>query len=135
MNLDTKNFTPGGTIGTAPWDESCKRRRTAVGTIMTRPAIQKSAPMLDQELTALVKDMFRMGKGQDGNKDSEIDPRILFQRLSLNVTLMMCFFDAHEGNRGLLLDNDTQKLTKGKTQFSAVLNFIRYVVFILPENS
>lgn len=58
---------------------------------MTRPAIRKSAPMLDQELAALVKDMFRMSKGHDGNEDSEIDPRILFQRMALNVTLMMCF--------------------------------------------
>lgn len=38
-------------------------------------------------------------------------------------------------SQGLLLDKDTQKLTKGKIQSSSVLNFIRYVVFRLTKNS
>ncbi|KAL4945820.1 hypothetical protein BDV06DRAFT_229721 [Aspergillus oleicola] len=78
--------TQGGTIGTAPWSESTKRMRTTAGSLMTRPAIQRSAPMLNVETEALVRGLFdgmRMG--------GEVDPRIFFQRLALNLTLMWCY--------------------------------------------
>ncbi|KAJ9645600.1 hypothetical protein H2204_001181 [Knufia peltigerae] len=87
--------TQGGTIGTSPWDESCKRRRTVVGSIMTRPAILKSANMLDLEITALVKDLesssFRIISEKGDRRSMEMDPRLHFQRMALNLTLMMCF--------------------------------------------
>lgn len=79
--------TQGGTIGTAPWNESTKRMRTVVGTLMTRPAIQRSAPMLDIETTALVKGIFEYSR----NATLEVDPRIFFQRQALNLTLMWCY--------------------------------------------
>ncbi|KAL4790834.1 cytochrome P450 [Aspergillus venezuelensis] len=71
--------TQGGTIGTPPWGESTKRMRTTAGALMTSPAIQRSAPMLDVETKALV-----------GGLGNEIDPRIYFQRLALNLTLIWC---------------------------------------------
>jgi phenylacetate 2-hydroxylase len=79
--------TQGGTIGTAPWNESTKRMRTVAGALMTRPAIQRSAPMLDIETTALVKGIF------ENSEDTtvEVDPRIFFQRQALNLTLMWCY--------------------------------------------
>ncbi len=58
---------------------------------MTRPAIQKDAPKLDLETLAFVQDMFLAAKGEDGTTNIEIDPRIFFQRLALNETLMMCY--------------------------------------------
>lgn len=78
--------TQGGTIGTAPWNDSTKRMRTAAGALMTRPAIQRSAPMLDMETCALVDDLYRACQG-----GKEVDARIFFQRQSLNLTLMMCY--------------------------------------------
>lgn len=82
----------GGTIGTSPWDQSCKKRRTAVGAIMTRPAIQKSAPMLDLEISATVKDLGAVAfASANGLESIEVDPRIYFQRMALNTTLMMCY--------------------------------------------
>jgi phenylacetate 2-hydroxylase len=79
--------TQGGTVGTAPWNESTKRMRTAIGALMTRPAIQRSAPMLDIETAALVNDMFALAS----NGTSGVDPRIFCQRQALNLTLMWCY--------------------------------------------
>ncbi|KAL2822238.1 cytochrome P450 [Aspergillus cavernicola] len=79
--------TQGGTIGTSPWNESAKRMRTAAGALMTTPAIQRSAPMLDLETSALVRDLCSAAQAGSG----EVDPRIFFQREALNLTLMWCY--------------------------------------------
>lgn len=79
--------TQGGTIGTSPWNDSTKRMRTTTGTLMTRPAIQRSAPMLDLEITALVKDLFHASR----QGTVEVDPRIFLQRQALNLTLKWCY--------------------------------------------
>ncbi|EMT71261.1 Cytochrome P450 76A2 [Fusarium odoratissimum] len=39
----------GFTIGTSPWDESCKNRRKAAATALNRPAVQSYMPILDLE--------------------------------------------------------------------------------------
>ncbi|KAH8802434.1 phenylacetate 2-hydroxylase [Xylogone sp. PMI_703] len=79
--------TQGSTIGAAPWNESTKRCRTAVGACITRPAIQKSAPMLDLETFVLVHDLFLASK----HIYQDVDPRIFFQRQAVNITLMICY--------------------------------------------
>ena len=79
--------TQGMTIGTSPWDESCKRRRTAVGIYMTRPAIQRNAPVLDEETFALAHDMYKASK----RGTVEIDPAIFFKREALNLSLALCY--------------------------------------------
>lgn len=62
---------------------------------MTRPAILKSASMLDLEITALIKDLegssFRISSERGERKSMEVNPRVHFQRMALNLTLMMCF--------------------------------------------
>ncbi|RDL41626.1 Cytochrome P450 [Venustampulla echinocandica] len=87
----------GGTIGTAPWSDSAKRRRTAVGAVMTRPAIQKLSSMLDLESNAVIEDMFLASKECSGRTDVPIDPRIFFQRQALNLTLMLCYANRISG--------------------------------------
>lgn len=79
--------TQGMTIGTSPWDESCKRRRTALGIYLNRPAIQKAAPMLDKETYAIVNDMYEKSNGGA----SEIEPGIFFKREALNMSLELCY--------------------------------------------
>lgn len=79
--------TQGGTIGTAPWNDSTKRMRTVTSSLMTRPAIQRSSPMLDIETSALVDGLY-----QGSRKGTiEVDPRIYCQRQALNLTLMWCY--------------------------------------------
>jgi len=80
-------FLAGMTIGTSPWDESCKRRRTSLGYVLSRPAIQRSAPMIDVEARAVVEDMYAMS----GGGQVDIEPSIFFKRAALNLTLEMCY--------------------------------------------
>ncbi|KAH8884051.1 cytochrome P450 [Thozetella sp. PMI_491] len=75
----------GFTIGTSPWDESCKSRRKAAGTALNRPAVQSYMPILDLESTVSIKELLQDCK--DGNQD--LDPTFYFARFALNTSLTL----------------------------------------------
>ncbi|CAK7231998.1 hypothetical protein SCUCBS95973_008112 [Sporothrix curviconia] len=79
--------TQGFTIGSSPWDESCKRKRKAAGTALSRPALRNYYPMLDLESYCILRDVFRDSK----NGEIEIDVRPYIQRYALNTTLTLCY--------------------------------------------
>ncbi|CAF3802371.1 unnamed protein product [Adineta steineri] len=75
----------GFTIGTSPWDESCKRRRKAAATALNKPAVQSYMPIIDVESYSAIKDIFQECK--DGQMDINIIPHL--QRFALNTSLML----------------------------------------------
>ncbi|KAF5010523.1 hypothetical protein FDECE_3340 [Fusarium decemcellulare] len=84
----------GFTIGTSPWDESCKNRRKAAATALNRPAVQSYMPILDLESTVSIKEL--LDDCQDGNRD--LDPSPYFARFALNTSLTL--------NYGFRIDGD-----------------------------
>lgn len=74
----------GFTIGTSPWDESCKARRKAAATALNKPAVQSYMPIIDLEATTSIKEMLI-----DSAKDGEINPNPYFQRYALNTSLTL----------------------------------------------
>ena len=84
----------GYTIGTSPWDESCKQRRKAAAAALNRPATQSYMPIIDLESNVSIKDLLRDSKyGQ-----VDIDPNPYFQRFALNTLLTL--------NYGIRIDGD-----------------------------
>ncbi|KAM3455435.1 hypothetical protein MY3296_002415 [Beauveria thailandica] len=79
--------TQGFTIGSSPWDESCKKKRKAAGTALSRPALRNYYPMFDLESFCILRDMRK--DSQDGQV--EIDVRPYIQRFALNTTLTLCY--------------------------------------------
>ncbi|KAF2761747.1 putative phenylacetate 2-hydroxylase [Pseudovirgaria hyperparasitica] len=75
----------GFTIGTSPWDESCKARRRAAATALNRPAVETYMPIIDLESTVSIKEMLKDSKGGT----IEIDPHPYFQRFALNTSLTL----------------------------------------------
>ncbi|MCJ1372350.1 hypothetical protein MMC20_003574 [Loxospora ochrophaea] len=75
----------GFTIGTSPWDESCKQRRKAAATALNRPAVQSYMPIVDLESKVSIKEL------RDDSKDGsvDIDPNPYFQRFALNTSLTL----------------------------------------------
>lgn len=94
----------GFTIGTSPWDESCKRRRKAAATALNRPAVQSYMPHVDLESTVAIKAMYKDCKG--GTVD--LDPRKYFHKFALNTSLNL--------NYGIRIDGgiDDSLLREGK---------------------
>jgi phenylacetate 2-hydroxylase len=78
--------TQGFTIGSSPWDESCKNKRKAVGMTLGRPNLKNYHKMFDLESYAILRD-FRK-QSMDG---SEISVRPFIQRYALNTTLTLCY--------------------------------------------
>ncbi|KAJ5601754.1 hypothetical protein N7510_011288 [Penicillium lagena] len=79
--------TQGFTIGSSPWDDSCKKKRKAAGTALGRPALRNYHPMFDLESYCIVRDIFRDSK--DGKVMLNVRPYI--QRFALNTTLTLCY--------------------------------------------
>ncbi|KAJ9144238.1 Phenylacetate 2-hydroxylase [Pleurostoma richardsiae] len=79
--------TQGFTIGSSPWDESCKKKRKAAGTALGRPALRNYYPMFDLESYCIVRDLHKDSK----NGEIELNVRPYIQRYALNTTLTLCY--------------------------------------------
>ena len=84
----------GFTIGTSPWDESCKARRKAAATALNRPAVQSYMPIIDYESTKSIKEMLH--DSNYGKKD--LDPNAYFARYALSTSLTLNYGIKIEGN-------------------------------------
>jgi phenylacetate 2-hydroxylase len=79
----------GFTIGSSPYDESCKKRRKAAATALAKPAMRKYLPMFDLETFCVIRDYLKMAISKDGME--EFNPRPFLQRFALNTTLTLCY--------------------------------------------
>ncbi|OJJ50418.1 hypothetical protein ASPZODRAFT_139714 [Penicilliopsis zonata CBS 506.65] len=79
--------TQGFTIGSSPWDESCRKKRKAAGTALGRAALRKYYPMFDLESFCIVRDLRR----DSGDGAREVNVRPYIQRFALNTTLTLCY--------------------------------------------
>lgn len=77
----------GFTIGTSPWDESCKRRRKAAATALNRPSVVSYMSHIDLESCISVKEL--VNQLGDDNAQADLDPYPSFQRLALNLSLTL----------------------------------------------
>ncbi|KAK3672591.1 hypothetical protein LTR78_007642 [Recurvomyces mirabilis] len=84
----------GFTIGTSPWDESCKARRKAAATALNRPAVQSYMPIIDYEATKSIKEMLLDSK----YGESDLDPNAYFTRYALSTSLTLNYGIKIEGN-------------------------------------
>lgn len=86
--------TQGFTIGTSPWDESCKRKRKAAATALNRPAVQSYMPIIDLESYVSIKELLE--DSRDGQRD--VDPNPYFTRYALNTSLTLNYGIRIDGN-------------------------------------
>ncbi|KAH7127835.1 phenylacetate 2-hydroxylase [Dactylonectria estremocensis] len=79
--------TQGFTIGSSPWDDSCRKKRKAAGTALSKPALRNYYPMFDLESYCIVRDLCADSK----NGELDISVRPYIQRYALNTTLTLCY--------------------------------------------
>ncbi|CAF1075489.1 unnamed protein product [Adineta steineri] len=72
-------------IGTSPWDESCKQRRKAAATALNKPAVQSYMPIIDLESYVAITEILHECK--NGKADINIIPHL--QRFALNTSLTL----------------------------------------------
>lgn len=108
----------GFTIGTSPWDESCKRRRKAAATALNRPATQSYMPIIDLEATSSISEMLRDSQG--GTMD--ISPIPYFQRFALNTSLTLNYGVRIDGNIQDTLLQEIVAVERGVSNFRSTSN-------------
>lgn len=120
----------GLTIGTSPWNETCKKRRLNVQRYMTTPAIRERAGLIDLEGYSLLRDLYR------DSKDNYVYPYKYTQRLALNFTAMLSYATRFDKIETPLL-NEILEMVKLISSFRSTNNNLQdFVPFVrlLPEN-
>jgi len=90
----------GLSIGTSPWDESCKQRRKAAATALNKPAVQSYMPIIDLESYSAISELLKECDG--GRADINIIPHL--QRFALNTSLTL--------NYGTRISSSSDELLK-----------------------
>lgn len=108
----------GFTIGTSPWDESCKNRRKAAATALNRPAVQSYMPLIDLESTVSIKELLLDSKG--GQID--LDPRAYWQRYALNTSLTLNYGYRIDGNKDAPLLKEIVDVERAVGNFRSTSN-------------
>lgn len=108
----------GFTIGTSPWDESCKRRRKAAATALNRPAVQSYMPIVDLESTTSIRELFKDSK----NGAVDVNPTGYFQRFALNTSLTLNYGFRIEGNVNDELLREIVAVERGVSNFRSTSN-------------
>jgi phenylacetate 2-hydroxylase len=107
--------TQGFTIGSSPWDTSCKNKRKAAGTALSRPAMRNYHPMFDLESFCIIRDMHKDSNFSDPNMEISIRPYI--QRFALNTTLTLCY--------GIRMDDTYDELLREILQVGSAISLLR----------
>ncbi|PSN73041.1 phenylacetate hydroxylase [Corynespora cassiicola Philippines] len=108
----------GFTIGTSPWDESCKARRKAAATALNRPAVQSYMPLIDLESNVSIKELLADSKGGE----IDLDPRAYWQRYALNTSLTLCYGYRIDGNKEDELLQEITNVERGISNFRSTSN-------------
>ncbi|OLL22778.1 Phenylacetate 2-hydroxylase [Neolecta irregularis DAH-3] len=77
------SISQGFTIGTSPWDESCKNRRKVAAAAVNRSAIQSYLHIFDFESYEIIRNLFR----DSCNGRNEINPRSYLYAYALRSSL------------------------------------------------
>jgi phenylacetate 2-hydroxylase len=107
--------TQGFTIGSSPWDASCKNKRKAAGTALARPALREYHPMFDLESFCILRDMH--ADSEFSNPDVEISIRPYIQRYALNTTLTLCY--------GIRMDDTYDELLREILHVGSAISLLR----------
>ncbi|CAG8957008.1 hypothetical protein HYFRA_00012488 [Hymenoscyphus fraxineus] len=110
--------TQGFTIGSSPWDESCKNKRKAAGAALGRARIKDYHDMFDLESYAVVRDLER-----DGKREGEISIRKYIQRYALNTTLTLCY--------GIRMDSVYDEMLREILEVGSAISLLRSAI---PNN-
>jgi len=108
----------GFTIGTSPWDESCKQRRKAAATALNRPAVQSYMPLIDLESNVSIKELLHDSKGGE----IDLDPRAYWQRYALNTSLTLNYGYRINGDKDAPLLKEITDVERGISNFRSTSN-------------
>ncbi|KAI2781638.1 cytochrome P450 [Daldinia loculata] len=126
---------PVTSIGTSPWDDSCKRRRKVSATALNKTSTESYLPILDLESRALTLDILSSCKGGDVS----VDVLDLTRKFALNLSLTLAYGtrveDVKDLHRDLVISEIIyieEEISKFRNPTS---NFSNYIPLLRPLNT
>ncbi|OTB05988.1 hypothetical protein M426DRAFT_72556 [Hypoxylon sp. CI-4A] len=125
---------PVTSIGTSPWDESCKRRRKVSATALNKTSTESYYPILDLESRAFISDILASCKG---GKVS-VDILDLTRKFALNLSLTLAYGtrvdDVKDLHRDLMISEIIyieEEISRFRNPAS---NYSNYIPLLRPIN-
>ncbi|OTA64759.1 cytochrome P450 [Hypoxylon sp. EC38] len=126
---------PVTSIGTSPWDDSCKRRRKVAATALNKTSTESYLPILDLESRALILDILSSCK--DGKVS--VDILDLTRKFALNLSLTLAYGtrveDVKDLHRDLVISEIIyieEEISKFRNPTS---NYSNYIPLLRPLNT
>ncbi|KAI2473612.1 cytochrome P450 [Annulohypoxylon bovei var. microspora] len=125
---------PVTSIGTSPWDESCKRRRKVSATALNKTSTESYLPILDLESRAFILDIL---SSCEGGRES-VDVLDLTRKFALNLSLTLAYGtrveDVKDLHRDLMISEILyieEEISKFRNPTS---NYSNYIPLLRPLN-
>ncbi|KAI1461872.1 cytochrome P450 [Annulohypoxylon moriforme] len=126
---------PVTSIGTSPWNESCKRRRKVAATALNKTSTESYYPILDLESRAFILDIL---SSCGGGKES-VDVLDLVRKFALNLSLTLAYGtrveDVKDLHRDLMISEIVyieEEISKFRNPTS---NHSNYIPLLRPLNT
>ncbi|KAH7014654.1 cytochrome P450 [Microdochium trichocladiopsis] len=127
---------PVTSIGTSPWDESCKRRRKVAATALNKTSVETYFPILNLESRALLSDFLRECKG---GQATDVDVTPSCRKFSLNLSLTLAYGTRVEDVKDLHHDLLLSEIIYLEDEISRLRdptsNFYNYIPLLRTVNS
>ncbi|KAH9909728.1 cytochrome P450 [Xylariomycetidae sp. FL2044] len=122
-------------IGTSPWDESCKRRRKVAATALNKTSTESYLPILDLESRAFLLDILSSCKGGK----EPLDVLDTARKFALNLSLTLAYGTRVEDVKDLHRDLVISEILYIEDEISKVRNptsnFSNYIPLLRPLNT
>ncbi|KAI6085468.1 cytochrome P450 [Hypoxylon rubiginosum] len=126
---------PVTSIGTSPWNDSCKRRRKVAATALNKTSTESYYPILDLESRAFILDILSSCKG---GKES-VDVLDLTRKFALNLSLTLAYGTRVEDVKDLHRDLVISEILYIEDEISKfrnpTSNFSNYIPLLRPLNT
>ncbi|KZL84133.1 3-hydroxyphenylacetate 6 hydroxylase protein [Colletotrichum incanum] len=126
---------PVTSIGTSPWDESCKRRRKVAATALNKTSVESYLPILNLESRAFLRDILSIC--QNGKVPVNVlDPA---RKFALNLSLTLSYGTRVEDVKDLHSDLLLSEIIYIEEQIAAFrdvsANYSNYIPVLRPLNT
>ncbi|KAI1073825.1 cytochrome P450 [Whalleya microplaca] len=126
---------PVTSIGTSPWDESCKRRRKVAATALNKTSTESYLPILDLESRAFLLDILSSCKGGK----EPLDVLNIARKFALNLSLTLAYGTRVEDVKDLHRDLVISEILYIEDEISKfrnpASNFSNYIPLLRPLNT
>ncbi|SPO05191.1 related to cytochrome P450 phenylacetate hydroxylase [Cephalotrichum gorgonifer] len=126
---------PVTSIGTSPWDHSCKRRRKVAASALNRPSVESYLPILGLESRAFLLDILR---GCQGGKVA-LDVIGPARKFAMNLSLTVSYGTRVEDMRDFSTDSILKEIIHIEEEISRLRetssNYANYIPLLRPLNT